>query len=395
MSLLCPAPANISITSNTFVQFQHEASVKVGLVLNLNPTQRTVSLRLFLSWKDVMERIGTLSVPQNISFWPMDNRYPPHYLCDTDLIVNDVHIGTIIGLAFVFYDTSSKIKDILGMKNTYRVTSCVWFSRHLITHGNTFKPFPSERFPSIILSCFPSTLFSQLICVKHELQRVINTRSLSSKNSATVRINNIDMYTWMYMLKGAPVAIEAGEVVSRGTRLNYDEFTQYTRRETQLSLWIGDSHHLAFAQALFGLSFGIGVRFTVSCRLPRGESYAEESRQISASSTLNVIPFENSSTELVRRGIHFRYKPVSRILSLTVRYRRLNGHQNFYPHLEARGMVHLPAEDGPDIYPFYRDVLVDGCYIQQYNITSRSVRLSDNRHLSVEEVIALFNRDLL
>ena len=119
------------------------------------------------------------------------------------------------------------------------------------------------------------------------------------------------------------------------------------------------------------------------------------SREINQSDTLNVIPFEDTCCELVRRGVYFKYKPRSKILSITVRYRRLVGSQNFQPHLEARGMVHLPDDEEEETFPFHQDTLVDGCKIDQYNINTRLVRLSDNRHLNAMDVINLILRDML
>jgi hypothetical protein len=103
VSMLCPPPVNAIITSNTFVQFDRGQGIKVGLVLNLNPVQRLVSIRLFLCWDDVVERIGLVNIPENISFWPTDNRNSPHYICDTDIILSDVPLQNILGLAFVFF----------------------------------------------------------------------------------------------------------------------------------------------------------------------------------------------------------------------------------------------------------------------------------------------------
>jgi hypothetical protein len=159
VSIFCPPPVSIVITSNTFVQFNHLNKTVVGLVLTVNPLELKVSIRLFLTWDDVKERLGTIHLPQNVTFWPKDNRYPPHYLCDTDLIIHDVPVANIIGLAFVFHDNSPMQCQITGMRNSYRVTSCVWLTQNLITHGTTFRPFPSERFPSILTSCFPSMIF--------------------------------------------------------------------------------------------------------------------------------------------------------------------------------------------------------------------------------------------
>jgi hypothetical protein len=169
VSLLCPPPVNVLITSNTFIKFKHGNSTKVGLGLTVNPLNHTCSIRLFLSWDDNRERVGTRNLPENVSFWPRDNYYPPYYLCDSDVVINDVAVCSITGLVFVFYDTSPKIREILGIRNTYRVTSSVWLSQNVIQHGVTFKSFPSERFPGMLMSCFPSMIFSQVLSVKREL----------------------------------------------------------------------------------------------------------------------------------------------------------------------------------------------------------------------------------
>ncbi len=58
-------------------------------------------------------------------------------------------------------------------------------------------------------------------------------------------------------------------------------------------------------------------------------------------------------------------------------------------------MAHFQDVDEPGIYPFHHDVEVDGCFIELFNITKRKVRLSDNRMLSVNEVISILNRYLL
>jgi hypothetical protein len=66
-SLLCPPPINIIVTSNTFVQFNCDGSVKDGLVLAVNPLQCMLHIHLFLTWKEVKDLIG-LHLPQNESF---------------------------------------------------------------------------------------------------------------------------------------------------------------------------------------------------------------------------------------------------------------------------------------------------------------------------------------
>jgi hypothetical protein len=90
ISILCPPPINIQICSNTFVKFRYGLREVVGLVLTVSPPQEVVSIRLFLSWEDVKERVAGNNAFGDISFWPKDDPLPPYYLCDTDLVVNDV-----------------------------------------------------------------------------------------------------------------------------------------------------------------------------------------------------------------------------------------------------------------------------------------------------------------
>jgi hypothetical protein len=54
-------------------------------------------------------------------------------------------------------------------------------------------------------------------------------------------------------------------------------------------------------------------------------------------------------------------------------------------------MTHLPDEEGANIYPFHRDILVDGALVERYNIMSSTVRLSDNRTLTVDDTINILN----
>jgi len=74
---------------------------------------------------------------------------------------------------------------------------------------------------------------------------------------------------------------------------------------------------------MFGISIGIGIRVRVNCSLPRNATESESRRVIGRSGTLNVVPFEDSSEEFVRRGMTFKYKPFSKNLTIVIRFRRL------------------------------------------------------------------------
>ncbi len=93
-----------------------------------------------------------------------------------------------------------------------------------------FKPNPSEHFQGLLMPCLSSTIMSQLLCMKCELERLMNTHSLSSRKTVVVHINDIDVYTWIYVMKDAPVAIKAQTVVSRAGHVHLNEFIQQSWR---------------------------------------------------------------------------------------------------------------------------------------------------------------------
>lgn len=107
-------------------------------------------------------------------------------------------------------------------------------------------------------------------------------------------------------------------MVTHAGFVSFDEYIQRSQREVQLSIWVGSTNHLSYVQGLFSLSFGIGVRFMVRCRLPRSQTSIEVSQEISPSATLNVVPFEEDCQELVRRGVYFNYRPTSKLLTIVV-----------------------------------------------------------------------------
>jgi hypothetical protein len=68
----------------------------------------------------VKECLGALNLPQNISFWPKTSRYPPFYLCDTEIVMNKISLDSIIGLTFAFYDSSPMVRQVIGQQDAYK-----------------------------------------------------------------------------------------------------------------------------------------------------------------------------------------------------------------------------------------------------------------------------------
>jgi hypothetical protein len=365
---------------------------RIGLVLPVNAANGMLSVRFLLLWPDVVERIGTISIPNNVSFWPMNQAHPPHYLCNTDVVENNLPSSDVLGLAFVFYDADPVVEQLAGIAHTYRVSSCVWFAHGCLQHQKTFQSFPSIRFLNLLLSCFPSTVFSQILGLKNMLQRLLNTRTLNSRNTVVGNISNFGRYDWAYL----SMITEAEEVVTTAVIRNYflngDELVVQSTQEEQRKIWLVEPEHLSFAQKLFGVTVGIGVRFTVPCRLAKTLSRAQSSRTIAESDTLNIVPFESNPVEMIRRGIEFKYNVNSRVLYITIRFRRCNGLENYKSHLEVRGM--LADTEFDDLWPLHNDVKIDGYTIQSYNFRTRMIRLTNNRYITLAEAVNILEQQL-
>ena len=68
---------------------------------------------------------------------------------------------------------------------------------------------------------------------------------------------------------------------------------------------------LVLAQNLFGSCVGVGARQLIRCSLKQQwlNATAPISHAISYSDTMNVIPFEGTSEEIIRRGLQLKYIP--------------------------------------------------------------------------------------
>jgi len=104
----------------------------------------------------------------NVSFWPtMQNSSSPHYLCDSN-ITSTVTSDDLLVLAFVFYASEPVVAQLHGMANTFQVTSSYFdMGRMILIHDWTFTPIPLQA--PMIPTCFPSTLYSQILTIKNKL----------------------------------------------------------------------------------------------------------------------------------------------------------------------------------------------------------------------------------
>ncbi len=235
VSLFIPNPVNISITQNTFIKYAGSLShEEVGLIQSIDVHSSTVTVRRFLGWAQLLATIGTAMI-ENITFWPLD---PSHsYLCDSDLY-EKIRISAIQGIAFVFYYTEHILEQLDGLANVYVVTSTFNSNCCTLIHEKTFHTFPSSYNNHELLSCFPSTLLRQLLNIKEVVQRMMNTRSMSSRCSQSTTIHNINPLTWYYIIRIMGANCRYNSVVVKRSYIKNDEFVLEKRRVTQAILFL-------------------------------------------------------------------------------------------------------------------------------------------------------------
>ena len=74
---------------------------------------------------------------------------------------------------------------------------------------------------------------------------------------------------------------------------------------------------------------------------------------------------------------------------MTVHYRGVIGHVIFSSNFQARGLMHLPDEEGANIYLFHRDIPVDATYVERYNIISNTITTT-NAIIARSSIIVIF-----
>ncbi len=111
----------------------------------------------------------------------------------------------VVGLAFdfadaLFADGNPILDEVVGMQNSFAVTS---FRSHNMTFTNrmtSFSSFPSTTYATPL--CFPSQILQQMFSIKQKVHRAMNMCSLHGSNKVTINVDNIDCLTWSYRAGG-------------------------------------------------------------------------------------------------------------------------------------------------------------------------------------------------
>lgn len=396
IALFITAPVNIYISLNTFVRYLDQNNVEnVGQIVDMHESRHTVPLRQFLTMAQIIEQFNQ-DMP-NIGFWPRGQANHPPYLCAIDRCIT-IATSSITGLAFVLYYNDPLVRQVIGLANTFIVSSAFSTESNIIFHARTFLSFPSLYAESQLLSCFPSMIFMQLLRVKETVQLLLHSRSKNKKCMQSCTIHNINPLTWNYMTSVLQLQYQEKNVVIKKNYIISDEFHMEKYRALQISTFLCLPDHLAMAQQLFGNAVGLGSRKIIKCSLKRRAVTARQiaRQQINYTDSLNVIPFQvevQHNEEYQRRGILIKYIPSESELSITAKYRKLSGRMQLEPHLLMRKIARRnEPEMGDDSYPLFADTDVFGSTIAEINLGMEMVTLQNNNQKSIQEVMDELDR---
>jgi hypothetical protein len=393
-SLFLPHPANIYITTNTFVKFSNEGVDSVGLIVSISTDHGMVTLRRFMCWAELTNYVGNDAFA-NISFWPDFIRTSPSYLCATDVIAT-VPLERILGIVFVFYVNDPILDAIQGMGSMYQVSSEYISSQMLMFHRKSFVSFPSQ-FDNNLPTCFPSSLFRELLSIKQKVQNCLSTRSLNDTFSESCRIDNINFLTWFFIIRDLPpsIHIEEKNVVVKHSFFKSDCFFLEKRRCNQQSFELYLPEHVPFVQSIFGTFGGIGSHQILKCTLKQKclSARACNFRQISYQDEHNVVPFERDCpVEFLRRGIIMKYIHEEQHLIITVRFRKMMNREEFEPQVRLRNITVNPLDGEDERIPLHSDIEIFGKTIYVVNLDTNNVEFTDRSVVSLDEVINEFRR---
>ena len=134
----------------------------------------------------------------------------------------------------------------------------------------------------------------------------------------------------------------SNSAVSRDYKIFLDDDEACIRKQQaeELSMSLHCPGDLSFAQALFGQGIGVGVRFVVQSKLPRGRDSVVGHREIMEQDMLNVVPFENKEEcrEIVQNGLDLVYVSTLSQLKVHIRFRWCHGRKEWVHHLRVQNI---------------------------------------------------------
>ena len=398
-SLFLPEPVNMYISANTFIQYATENAVPaIGLITNLDMNQRTVTIRRFMTWNELNVTLGE-EVLRDITLWPKLNNNQAPFICDTDMCCI-IPVELIIGIAFVFHINDPTLQQMQGMRNTYQVSSKLVRETMTIHHCKSFDSFPSTMPNSLLPTCFPSSLLKELLQIKQKVQICLSTKSLKDKYSTTCHIDNVNLLTWMYMIRNRPnnIAMQQKLVVTKTTFFEKDYYIQEKKRCKQQIIELHLPDHIPFFQSIFGTFAGVGIRKLLKSTFPKNcrdtTTRVRCANKITVHDEHNVVPFEEDcENEYVKRGVVLKYIAEQQHLTILLRYRKIISPVELLRQLEIRNITLIEDDDGDDQrIPLHSDIKVFSKAIHMINLQNRTVQFYDQSIATINDVIQEFQR---
>jgi hypothetical protein len=156
-------------------------------------------------------------------------------------------------------------------------------------HFQSFSSFPSTSPHRILSTCFPSTIFHQLIGMKSSMHSAMNTRGKNARNRVVCKFDNFSPFTWEYMKSLIVLDVETSSVIAKSQFILRDELVVEKWRTTQEQVQFTLPEHLDCAQKIFETSVGLGVRVFLPCPMGKSNGRVSVHRVISKTDTITSV----------------------------------------------------------------------------------------------------------
>ena len=169
-----------------------------------------------------------------------------------------------------------------------------------------------------------------------------------------------------------------------------DEFIVEKWRGTVEKCFLTLPEHLSFAQGLLGKAVGLGIRSLVHCSIRNRRQLGDRVTsqcQLLVSDSINVMPFEVESEEIIRRGLIFSYFPDTNLLSIVIRFRKIHGEAKLIAQFKERGITVQEDDIDDDVFPLHSDIPVHGHLIRSIHLRNGSLLLADGSIITIREAV--------
>lgn len=269
-----------------------------------------------------------------------------------------IHVNDVKDIAFVFHVDTLEV-DLPNCAGMCRV----FYTRYFYDDENGLKLVDCRNhapFSNILPDSFPSRIWHSILDVKEKVEKCLNDPKQYQPCKKMV-LFKFSLESWNYIVMNLTNSGAVIESVRRNYTRKYMEcdLTMSSRRIKQYFtlLRLDSSRSICSARALFGLTFGIGVR-------NRAPNKGDPSVSLHHADIVNVADVASNLYDNIAiigpdrrreftydQGIDFIFEQVTRTLKIRVRYSKVDAQREIVASTLRLNASHLGNRNHVDNHP--------------------------------------------